>query len=147
MKFLADFRKISNLKFILILSVFIIDVVTFIIINIFKISKCEERQNKNIQIEFSYIEEFDKEILLPIQNKLEGFIEITKDEQKFLNGLIRKIKPKKIVEIGVAYGGTAVIILNAIKDINGSELFSIDINKKCYRLRSKETGFIAYVWQ
>ena len=60
----------------------------------------------------------------------------------FLNGLIRKIKPKKIVEIGVAYGGTAALILNAINDINDARLFSIDINKNCYRMISKETGFI-----
>ena len=142
MQYLDDFHKISNFKFIIILSVFILDILTFIIINIFKNSKCEKNQNKNVQMEFSNIEEFDQEILFPIQKKLEGFIELTNDEQRFLNGLIRKIRPKKIVEIGVAYGGSSVVILNAIKDINDSKLFSIDINKKYYRLPSKDIGFI-----
>ena len=91
---------------------------------------------------FTNIENFEIEKYLPIQQKLEGFIEMAKDEQKFLNGLIRKIRPKKLVEIGVAFGGTSALILNAINDINNSKLFSIDINKNCYRNRSKKTGFI-----
>ena len=57
--------------------------------------------------------------------------------------MIRKIKPKKIFEIGVAYGGTAALKLNAIKDIEDTKLYSIDINKNCYKLRSKKTGFFA----
>ena len=33
---------------------------------------------------------------------------------EFLNGVVRKFRPKKIVEIGVKYGGASCIILNAI---------------------------------
>ena len=42
----------------------------------------------------------------------------------------------------MAYGGTAALILNSIYDINGAKLFSIDISKNCYRMVSKETGFL-----
>jgi hypothetical protein len=45
-----------------------------------------------------------------------------------LNGVIRKFKPKKIVEIGVAEGGGSSIILNAIQDIKNAHLFSIDLS-------------------
>ena len=138
MKYLFDFKQISNYKFTLIFTVLIVDIA----INIFKKERIVENSSANFQMEFDNIEEFDKEILLPIQTKLEGYIEINKDEQMFLNGLIRKVKPKKIVEIGVAFGGTAVIILNAIKDIKEAKLFSFDISKNCYKLHSKETGFI-----
>ena len=64
------------------------------------------------------------------------------DEQKFLNGIIRKLRPKKIVEIGVAYGGSSTIILNSIKNISGAKLYSIDKLSYCYRIPSKNVGFI-----
>jgi predicted O-methyltransferase YrrM len=38
------------------------------------------------------------------------------NQREFINGIIRKIKPKKILELGVAFGGSSIIILNAIKD-------------------------------
>ena len=47
----------------------------------------------------------------------------------FINGLLRKIKPKNCLEIGVARGGSSIIILNAIKDIPDSQLISIDLFK------------------
>lgn len=50
------------------------------------------------------------------------------NQREFLNGIIRKYKPKKIIEIGVLFGGSSIIILNAIKDIKNSHLFSIDLN-------------------
>ena len=59
-----------------------------------------------------------------------------------LNGIIRKFRPKKIVEIGVAYGGSSAIILNSIKNINGAKLYSIDKLSYCYRIPNKKVGFI-----
>ena len=50
------------------------------------------------------------------------------NQREFLNGVIRKFKPKKIVEIGVAEGGGTSIILNAIQDIENSHLYSIDLS-------------------
>jgi len=140
---MKPYNNISDLKYIFIIIFFIISIIDYIIININKRDiYVKANKNENIKYEFLNIEEYNSEILLPIQNTVKDYIEITYDEQKFLNGIIRKIKPKKIVEIGVAYGGTAVIILNAIKDIEDAKLYSIDINKNCYRLPSKQTGFI-----
>ena len=31
-------------------------------------------------------------------------------EREFINGIIRKFKPKKILEVGVYHGGSSVII-------------------------------------
>ena len=50
------------------------------------------------------------------------------NQREFLNGIIRKFRPKKILEIGVASGGSSIIILNAIKDIKNAHLYSIDLN-------------------
>ena len=51
------------------------------------------------------------------------------NQKEFLNGVVRKFKPKKVLEIGVAEGGSSIIILNAIKDIEDAHLFSIDLSK------------------
>lgn len=51
------------------------------------------------------------------------------NQREFLNGVIRKYKPKKIIEVGVRFGGSSIIILNAIKDMKDSHLYSIDLDK------------------
>ena len=105
-------------------------------------------ENKEIKDKFlsfinaSSIETTDLNILKVIENEIKEYIELTPEEQKFMNGLIRKIKPRKIVEIGVSKGGSAALILNAIKDIKGSKLFSIDKSIYCYRDENKKTGFV-----
>ena len=52
------------------------------------------------------------------------------NQPEFLNGVVRKFKPKKIVEIGVYKGGSTIIMLNAIKDIKNSHIYSIDLNNR-----------------
>ena len=54
--------------------------------------------------------------------------QLGKNEPYFINGIVRKFKPKKCLEIGVAKGGSSIIILNALKDIDGSFLVSLDLN-------------------
>ena len=66
---------------------------------------------------------------------------LTLDDAYFINGLIRKFKPKKCLEVGVARGGSSIIILNAIKDISNSFLVSIDLNTKLFIDKTKETGY------
>ena len=102
-----------------------------------------ENFNENLQMEFSNIETFDLNILKPIESKLFDFIELTTNEQRFFNGILRKVKPKKIVEIGVSSGGSSALILNAIKDIEGAKLYSIDKSKKSYKDKNKDQGFFA----
>ena len=53
-----------------------------------------------------------------------------KNQREFLNGVVRRFKPKKIIEIGVAEGCGSSIILNAIQDMNDSHLYSIDLSNK-----------------
>ena len=81
-------------------------------------------------------------VIVPIQNKLGRFIEIIPEEQKFLNGIVRKFRPKKMVEIGVSAGGTAALMLNAIKDLPNSKLYSIDRRFYNYRNKKKKSGWL-----
>lgn len=65
-------------------------------------------------------------------------------ELTFLCGLIRQYKPKKIVEIGVAAGGTTAVILNCISLLNlNTEVHSIDLSVQCYRNGKQKTGYLA----
>ena len=48
---------------------------------------------------------------------------------------------KNCLEIGVAHGGSSIVILNAIKDIENSVLVSLDIYKEFYHDPSKLTGY------
>ena len=52
------------------------------------------------------------------------------NQREFLNGVIRKFRPKKVLEIGPWAGGSSIIILNALKDIRGSKLYSVDLYNK-----------------
>jgi predicted O-methyltransferase YrrM len=63
------------------------------------------------------------------------------NQSYFINVLIRKFKPKNCLEIGVANGGSSILILNAIKDIPDSCLISLDLNTKLFTDKSKKTGY------
>lgn len=60
----------------------------------------------------------------------------------FLNGVIRKFRPKKCLEVGVAHGCSAAVILNAIKDINGAFLYSIDLSNKTFDTGEEVAHFV-----
>ena len=88
------------------------------------------------------LEEIDVNILNSIQDRIEKYIELKPDEQKFFNGLIRKYKPKKLVEIGVSAGGSSALILNAIKDIPNAKLYSIDRYHGWFFNHTKPKGWL-----
>ena len=67
-------------------------------------------------------------------------MQIQMDDAKFINGIIRKNKLKKCLEIGVALGGSSILILNAIKDMENSLLVSLDLNREFYQDPSQLTG-------
>ena len=67
--------------------------------------------------------------------------QLNNEQPYFLNGIIRKYKPKKLLEVGVACGGSSIIILNAIKDIKNSFLISLDLNTLFYQDKRFKTGY------
>ena len=73
--------------------------------------------------------------------KINAGWQITMNQAYFINGLIRKLQLKKCLEIGVANGGSSILILNAIKDINESYLVSLDLNEQSCTNNSKKTGY------
>lgn len=75
-----------------------------------------------------------------------GEPEMTTIESGFLCGLLREHRPKKIVEIGVAAGGTTAIVLQCLQMLglaDETEMFSIDYCERFYRDDKKKSGFMA----
>ncbi len=89
-----------------------------------------------------HYEDFERERLDPIYDTVAPYSEMSKNERYFLNGIIRAIKPKKILEAGVSSGGGSAIILNAIRDIDGAELYSVDYREEAAGDIRKPSGFL-----
>ena len=77
-----------------------------------------------------YLDKYETNIYNNIKNKIIGFPceDMWDNQREFLNGIVRKFKPKKILEIGVSKGCSSSIVLNAIQDFNNSHLYSIDLS-------------------
>ena len=118
----------------------------------------EKQRTGYEEIDFSDIEFYDENILAEIDSCLQGEfegtdyrkIEMSYKERAFLNGIIRKAKPKSVVEMGVSAGGSTTVILNAIRDIEGAKLYSFDYSTVWYRdlnvgqNHGRNTGFLVY---
>lgn len=78
----------------------------------------------------------------------EGEPEMTEFESAFLCGLIKKCSPHKIIEVGIAAGGTTAIILSCLKQLGmnlSTELHSVDISEKFYRGKGEKSGYLAEI--
>ena len=137
-----------NLKFFKVLCLLFIYI--FIIISI--VNNLFESYNKfnNLKPNTSFnINKYNKDFNFAeyenhiITNKMKQKASwiLSMNEVNFFNGIIRKYKPKYCLEIGVAQGGSSILLLNAIQDIQNSILISIDLNKKVYNDPTKNTGY------
>ena len=102
----------------------------------------EQRINNNKSNEFFIDETFFnyERNFITEKMKKEAQWDQNLNEPYFINGIIRKYKPKNCLEIGVSKGGGSIIILNAIKDIEGSSLISLDLSEQLYYNKSEKTG-------
>lgn len=66
--------------------------------------------------------------------------EMSDDDRGFLNAIILRKKPKKLLEIGVSRGGSSIVILNAIQEIENAHLYSLDYNDRWYKNPDYATG-------
>lgn len=114
----------------------------------------ENTATKYEKIDFNDVEFYDEKILANVEKHLSEKIEdsehrkseMTYKERAFLHGIIRKTKPMTVVELGVSAGGSACVILNAMRDIDGAKLYSFDYSSVWYRDAGKadgrKTGFL-----
>jgi hypothetical protein len=66
---------------------------------------------------------------------------MSREERRLLNALVLRYKPVKLLEIGAAAGGSAIIMLNAIKDDPAARLYSIDYSEFCVTDREEKSGY------
>lgn len=77
-----------------------------------------------------------------LEKTSERYCEMTKAEHGFLCGMIRRFVPHKVVEIGIAGGGTTAVVMQCLKEVNpDAKMHSGDINRECYRREGKPTGY------
>jgi predicted O-methyltransferase YrrM len=96
--------------------------------------------NENIEIIEPINEE--NEVLEKLDVFYEKYSQMTKHEREYINAIVLRNKPKKLLEIGVSAGSSAVILLNAIYRNNNAKLFSIDYSHNWYKSSDKKTGFL-----
>ncbi|MDR1741281.1 MAG: class I SAM-dependent methyltransferase [Synergistaceae bacterium] len=85
-------------------------------------------------------ERYEAERLERVEGAVEGPSEMLRVERLFLNGLVRRLEPKKLLEVGVAAGGSSCVLLNAMDD--GAVLHSVDWSGRYYRDKAKATGWL-----
>ena len=120
-------------KILLLLNIFIL---LYILLN--KNINIKYLKSKVIDYNFEY-DKYEREIISEKMKKY-ALWQLSEKEFYFINGIIRKYKPANCLEIGVAEGGSSILILNAIKDIKNSFLISLDLNTQYYLNSSKYTG-------
>lgn len=130
-----------NIKNIYIFSIAFLLMIIMEVLIFLCFSKSSKNHNKKFRydINFKY-EDYDKEIITDKIKKDSGWI-LRLQEAQFINGIIRKNRLKNCLEIGVAQGGSSILILNSIKDIDNSVLVSLDLNKELYNDPNKLTGY------
>lgn len=96
-------------------------------------------------VDFKF-EDFENGYLDEIYKSLGDYMKLSlmdDVQRKFINGIIKKFKPKKILEVGISAGVNSAIILNIIKDMKNTNLYSIDIMDKWHADNTKLSGFVA----
>ena len=77
-----------------------------------------------------------------LREKMEFECEMNREDHGFLCGMIKAVRPAKIVEIGVAEGGTTSVIMNCLAMLNmASSVYSVDLNQHFYQDISLKTGY------
>jgi predicted O-methyltransferase YrrM len=98
--------------------------------------------DKTVNIDFIVPTADENGVLERLDDSYTGASEMTGEERAFLNALILRKGPQKLLELGVSAGGSSVVMLNAIKDSPKAKLHSIDLDDVWYRDAKRKTGYI-----
>ena len=70
-------------------------------------------------------------------------IEMYENDSAFVCGLLERFKPRKILEVGVADGGTTAVVLQCMKELQAPfSLYSVDVLEKNSRKPQHEIGYL-----
>lgn len=80
---------------------------------------------------------------LSAYEELNYLIQMNEFESAFLCGMLKTFRPKKILEVGVAAGGSTAIILQTLEDLGAPyEMHSVDIRQKHHVRKNEDEGFL-----
>jgi len=100
-----------------------------------------------LNVELVCPSELENSVLNELDNSYTKVSEMSFEERTFLNTLILRNNPKKLLEIGVSAGGSSIVILNAIKSVPDAKLYSIDLYDEWYKDIDKKTGYFVDNYQ
>ena len=127
-----DYNFCDNTKIITVIFLIIIYIISNISFN--------KEEDKKFITNFNYTN-YETFIITKDMEKKAGWMYMNSNQYYLINGIIRKHKPKMCLEVGVALGGSSILILNAIKDIKDSSLVSLDLNTNLYFNSRYKTGY------
>lgn len=91
-----------------------------------------------VDLEKESIDKFNE-----LKSIIDGVISQSPEQVNFLSYLIKKYRPVKVLELGVASGASSIVILSTLKDVlNNYHLYSIDYLSYWYADPNKKTGFL-----
>lgn len=77
-----------------------------------------------------------------LRSEADFVCEMSNYDHAFLCGLLKEKKPKKLLEIGIAEGGTTAVIANCMSMLgNRCEIYSVDLSETLYYDCAKKTGY------
>lgn len=88
-------------------------------------------------------EKYETQWLNTLPKNVVLYSEMAEAERRFVNGIIRYHRPKRLLELGVAAGAGTCVLMNAIKDDTQATLTSIDCDEQYYRNTAEKTGYLA----
>lgn len=69
--------------------------------------------------------------------------EMSREDHGFLCGMIKMIKPEKVLEVGAAEGRTTAVIAKSMEMLGlPCEMYSVDLDEKLWCDKNRETGYI-----
>ena len=84
-----------------------------------------------------------REKIIPRLPYVPGEPQMSIHDTAFLCGLLREVRPRKILEVGIAGGGTTAIILQCMEDMHQKyEMHSVDIYEKLYTNNAVDAGWM-----
>ena len=84
----------------------------------------------------------ENEVLSKLDKRISEACYLTQCEKEFINSMILRKQPKKILEVDVAAGGSSGIILNAVNELNNNaEVYSVDFSTQFCNDNTKLSGY------
>lgn len=77
-----------------------------------------------------------------LKKKINFECEMSREDHGFLCGILKMVRPEKVLEIGVAEGGTTGVIMNSLSLLGlKSRMYSVDLNERFFRDKALRTGY------